>query len=114
MYFQSISLAEVWLAPALLDGIPSHFISFAQVTPEQVAAAVAKVVASEQGALQGRRYLFNQNILVGKVRCAAVSGGPSLQRLLASRANHEELLKCCIGARYIVHIPSSCSRCGRS
>jgi hypothetical protein len=39
----------------------------AQVTPEQVAAAVTKVVASEQEALQERRYLFNQNILVGKV-----------------------------------------------
>jgi hypothetical protein len=38
-----------------------------QVTPEQVAAAVAKVVASEQDVLQERRYLFNQNILVGKV-----------------------------------------------
>ena len=58
--------------------IRSSFTSVAQVTPEEVAAAVAKVVASEQGALQERRYLFNQNILVGKVRCAAVSSGPCL------------------------------------
>ena len=68
------------------------FTSLAQVTPEQVAAAVAKVVASEQDVLQERRYLFNQNILVGKVRCAAVSSGPSSQCLLACCANDKKLL----------------------
>lgn len=74
------------------------------MTPEQVAAAVAKVVASEQGALQERRYLFNQNILVGKVRCAAVSGGPSWQRLLASRALDDGMLCAVIASQHMQYM----------
>jgi hypothetical protein len=89
----------------LLDRISSGFISVAQVTPEQVAAAVAKVVASEQGALQERRYLFNQNILVGKVRCAAMSGRPSSRCRLASRARQEAAL-----SLHVVHSMHSVQR----
>lgn len=49
------------------QGCESSSICFTQVTPEQAAASVAKVVADEQDVLKERRYLFNQNILVGKV-----------------------------------------------